>query len=145
MMTGPGRPVLAMWNASLTTRGDVLGARDEVVMLGDGPADLDDRRFLEGVGADDRRADLAGDGDERHGIHLGVGQAGDEVGGARAAGGHAHADLAGAAGVALGREAAALLVPRQDGAQPVADAGQRLVNRHAGPAGIGENDLRRRG
>ena len=27
MMTGPGRPVVAMWNASFTTRGDVLGAR----------------------------------------------------------------------------------------------------------------------
>ena len=52
-----------------------------------------------------------------HGVHLGVGQAGDEVGGAGAAGGHADADLAGAAGVALGREAAALLVARQDGAQ----------------------------
>ena len=53
----------------------------------------------------------------RHGIHLGVGQAGDEVGGAGSAGGHADADLAGAAGVALGGETAALLVARQDGAQ----------------------------
>ena len=64
-------------------------------------------------------ADLAGDGDERHGIQLGVGEAGDEVGGAGAAGGDADADLAGAAGVALGGEAAALLVARQNGAQPV--------------------------
>jgi hypothetical protein len=31
-------------------------------------------------------------------------------------------DAAGAAGVALGHEAAALLVPRQDGAQPVLEA-----------------------
>ena len=58
-----------------------------------------------------------------HGIELGVGEAGDEVGGAGAAGGDADADLAGGAGVALGREAAALLVPRQDGAQPVAGRG----------------------
>ena len=68
-----------------------------------------------------RRADLAGDGDDRHRVHLGVGEAGDEVGRPGPAGGHADADLAGAAGVALGREAAALLVPRQDGAEPVAE------------------------
>ena len=43
------------------------------------------------------------------------------------------------AGVALGREPAALLVPRQDRADLVAEAGQRLVQRHAGPARIGEN------
>ena len=52
-------------------------------------------------------------------VHLGVGDAGDEVRRAGAAGGHADADLAGGAGVALGREAAALLVPRQDRAEPV--------------------------
>ncbi len=119
----------------------VLGARHQVMVLGDGPAHLDDGRFLEGVGADDGGADLAGDGDERDGIHLGVGEAGDEVGGAGSAGGHAHADLAGAAGVALGREAAALLVPRQDGAQPRLNVRQGLVDRHAGAAGIGEDDL----
>ena len=51
------------------------------MVLGDRPADLDDRRLLEGVGADDLRADLAGDGHERHRVELGVGEAGDEVGG----------------------------------------------------------------
>ena len=120
---------------------DVLGALDEVVVLGDGPADLDDGRLLEGVGADDVRADLAGDGDDRHGVELGVGEAGDEVGGAGAAGGDADADLAGGAGVALGGEAAALFVARQDSAQTVGHVGQRLVNRHTGAAGVGENDL----
>ena len=77
----------------------------------------------------------------RHGVHLGVGEAGDEVGGAGAAGGDADADLAGGAGVALGREAAALLVARQDGAQAIVDVRQRLVNGHAGAAGVGEDDL----
>src|SRR5262249_29167882 len=61
--------------------------------------------------------------------------------GAGPAGGDADADLAGGAGVALGGEAPALLVARQDGAQPVGDPGEGLVQGHAGPAGVGENDL----
>ena len=62
-MTGPGRPVVAMWNASLKTRA-IPRCAYEIMVLGDGPAHLDDRRFLEGVGADDGGADLAGDGDD---------------------------------------------------------------------------------
>src|SRR5207248_4024697 len=120
---------------------DVLGAGDEVVVLGDGPANLDDGRLLEGVGADDGGADLAGDGDQRDGVHLGVGQAGDEVGGAGAAGGDADADPAGGAGVPFGGEPAALLVAGQDGAELVAEAGEGLVDGHAGPAGVGEDHL----
>ncbi len=120
---------------------DVLGALDQVVVLGDGPADFDDGRLLEGVAADDRRADLPGDGDDGAGVELGVGEGGDEVGGAGTAGGDADADPAGGAGVALGREAAALFVARQDGAQAVGDVGERLVDRHTGAAGVGENDL----
>ena len=80
------------------------------------------------------RRHLAGDGDQRNAVELGVGDGGDEVRRAGAAGGHADAELAGAAGVALGGERAALLVPRQDRAKLVAEAGERLVQRHAGPA-----------
>src|SRR6185312_9171586 len=83
----------------------------------------------------------AGDGDDRRRIHLGVGEASDEVGGAGAAGGHADADFAGGAGVAVGHEPAALLVARQNGPQPVLDFGERLVDGHGGAAGIGEHDL----
>ena len=64
--------------------------------------------------ADHRLGHLAGDGDQRHGIHVGVGDAGDEVGRAGAAGGHADARPAGGAGVAFGGKRAALLVARQD-------------------------------
>jgi len=84
---------------------DVLGARD------DGSGCLVTARqvstmgvFLKGVGADDRGADLAGDGDERRRVELGVGEGGDEVGGAGSRGGDADADLAGGAGITLGRE-----------------------------------------
>ena len=49
-----------------------------------------------------------------HGIHVGVGDAGDEVGGAGAAGGHADAGPAGGAGVAAGGERAALFMARAE-------------------------------
>ena len=121
--------------------GDVPGRLDEVMVLGDRPADLDHRRLLERVGPDHAGGHLAGDGDDGQAVHLGVGQAGDEVQGPRAGGGHDHARLAGDAGVPLGREDAALLVAGQDGADLVPVPGQRLVHRHAGAAGVGEDDL----
>ena len=120
---------------------DVAGVLDQVMVLGDRPADLDHRRLLEGVGADDVGRDLAGDRDDRERVHLGVGQPGDEVQGPGPGGGHHDARLAGDAGVPLGREDAPLLVPREDRADLVAVASQRLVHRHARPARVGEDHL----
>ena len=57
---------------------------------------------------------LAGDRDDRHRVHVGVGDRGDQVGRARARGRHADADPAGRLRVALGRVAGALLVADQD-------------------------------
>ena len=54
---------------------------------------------------------------------------------------HHHSRLARGAGIALGSEDPPLLVPRQDRADPVAIARQRLVQRHAGTARVGEDDL----
>ncbi len=95
-------------------RGDVFGAGDEEVVLGDGQGDAGDVDFLEGVGAEDFRGDLAGDRDHGDGIEHGGGDAGDEVGGAGAGGGHADADAAGGAGVAIGHVRGALLVADED-------------------------------
>ena len=52
---GPGRPVVAMWNASRTARGMSCGRGDELVVLGDRPGDADRVALLEGVGADGGR------------------------------------------------------------------------------------------
>ena len=93
---------------------DVGGVGDQEVVLGDRHRDAADVGLLEGVGADRGAGDLAGDRDHRHRVHVGVGDRGDQVGRARPAGRHADADLAGGAGVALGRVAGALLVPDQD-------------------------------
>ena len=82
--TGPGRPV----------RGDVerLGDRardlgrvgDQEVVLGDRHRDAADVGLLEGVGADRAAPDLAGDGDDRDRVHVGVGERRHQVGRARA-------------------------------------------------------------
>ena len=87
------------------------------------------------------RGHLAGDGDQRHRVHLGVGQAGDQVERTGPGGRHHHAGLAAGPRVSLGREDAPLLVPRQDRPDPVAVSRQRLVQRHARAARIGEDDL----
>ena len=78
---GPGRPVVAMWNASRMTRGmswaDVISSLCLVTdrVMPDGVA------LLEGVGADGRRRHLAGDDHDRDRVHHGVAQGRDDVGG----------------------------------------------------------------
>ena len=66
---------------------------------------------------------------------------GDQVGGARSAGGHANADASGAAGVTLGGKTAALFVPGQNHPNLIAEPRQGLVQRHARAARISENRI----
>src|SRR5262249_8696190 len=74
-------------------------------------------------------------------VQLGVGKAGDEVGRSGTAGGDADTNAARAARVALGGEATALLMTRQDGAEAVADMRKCLGQRHARARGGGEDNL----
>ena len=83
-------------------------------MLGKGEGHAHDVGLLEGVLAERGPADLAGYGDHRHGVHLGGCEAGDQVGGAGAAGRDTHADLAGRAGVAIGGVGGGLFVAGED-------------------------------
>ena len=118
--------------------GDVFGAGDEEVVLGDGEGDAGDVDFLEGVAAEDLGGDLAGDGDHGDAVEHGRGEAGDEVGGAGAGGGHADADAADGAGVAVGHVGGALLVADED----VVDGGelaQGVVDGEDGAAGVAED------
>ena len=64
----------------------------------------------ERVGADDPPAHLAGDDDEGHGVHVGRGDAGHRVRGARPRGDDGHAGAPGGAGVAVGHVHGPLLV-----------------------------------
>ena len=96
--------------------------------------------LLESTLADHRLRHLTGDGDQRDRIHVRVGNASDEVGGAGAAGGHADACLAVGTSVALSRKRTTLLVSRQDGAN-LFRTGQRLVQLHARSARVGEQGV----
>ena len=119
--------------------GDVVDVGDEVGMLHDRHGDADHVGFLEGAAPDHGLGDLAGDGDQGAGIHEGIGDGGDEVGGPGAGGGHADAGLAGDACVAFGGEGATLFMAGQDGAD--LRLGEGLMEFHRGAAGIGEDDF----
>ena len=56
---------------------------DQVVVLGAGTGDAEGVGLLKGIASDQLGGDLAGDGDDGSGIHQGVDQTGDQVGGAR--------------------------------------------------------------
>ena len=87
--------------------GDVL---HEVVVLRHPHGDAGRVDLLEGVRADRAGGDLAGDDDERDGVHVGVGEWRDDVRRARAARDDGDARPAGRVGVTLGRVSGALLV-----------------------------------
>ncbi len=131
-----------------TGRGDVegLGDRardvgrvgDEEVVLGDRHRDAADVGLLEGVGADHRGADLAGDGHHRHRVHVRVGQRRHQVGRARPRGRHADADAPGRRGVPLRGVPGTLLVADQDVPDP-RGVHQGVVRREDRAAGDAED------
>ena len=141
MSTGPGRPVLARWNASRKTRGNVGGIGDEVVVLGDRHGDAGDVGLLEGVRAEQRARHLPGDGHHRRAVHQRVGDGRDQVGGARAASPDAHAHAPARARVALGGVPGALLVTAEHVAQASRYSHMRVVERHDRPAGDAEHHV----
>ena len=103
--------------------GQLLHMPHNKVVLGDGHGDAGDENFLEAVLADIAGAHVAGEGHQGHAVHIGGGDAGDQVGGAGAAGGQHHAGAAGGPGVAVRRVAGALLV----GGEHMADLVLALV------------------
>ena len=111
------------------------------VVLGGGAGDAEGVGFLKGVAADEFGVHLAGDGDEGDGIHHGVDEAGDEVGGAGAGGGAADAYFTGGAGVAFGGEAGVLFVADEDVFDVVIVEG--VIERDGDAAGVAEEYSRR--
>ena len=138
--TGPGRPVPGDVEGLGDDPRQLVGVTDEVVVLRHRQRDAVDVDLLEGVLADQRRRDVAGDRDHRHRIELGRPDAGDEVRGARPGGAHAHADPAGDAGVAVGGVGAALLVADEDVAE-LGVVAEDVVERQDHAARVAEEDV----
>ena len=138
--TGPGRPVRAMWKASARTRGRSSAFADEVVVLGHRQGDAVDVDLLEGVLADQRGGNVAGDGHDRDRIELGRGDARDEVRRAGSGRPHADPDLARDPGVAVGGVGAALLVADEDVAE-LGMVAEDVVERQDDAARVAEEDV----
>ncbi len=137
--TGPGRPVVAMWNAARMTVGQLTGAAHEEVVLRYGQRDARDVRLLERVPADERPGHVARDGYQGNRVHKRRGQAGHQIGGAGARRGQADARAAGGARIAVGHVGRALLVPAQHRVQT--RIVQRIVQVEHRPAGVPEDVL----
>ncbi len=116
---------------------DVLDVLDEEIVLGARARDADEVRFLESVVADHRGRNLARQDDHRSGIHVGVDDSGDGVGGAGAGGDEHDAGASADAGIALGHVGRALFMADED----VLDlrVEERVVGREDGAAGIAED------
>ena len=119
--------------------GNVVRVKHQKTVLHDRAGHADDVGFLKHVLADHRAGHLPGDEHCRDRIHIGVGDAGNEVGSAGAAGGHADADPAAGACIAARCESAALLVARQHHAH--SGAAQCLMQLDGLSARIREYDI----
>ena len=98
-------------------RGELGGVRRREHGLGpfgDGVERLRQRHLLERAGPDDLGLDLSGERDDRHAVDLGVPQAGQEIGRARAGDREARRGAAGELGVARRRERGRTLVADAD-------------------------------
>ena len=121
--------------------GQLVHFPHEIGVFGDGHGDARDVDFLEGVAADEAAPHVAGDEHQRRGIHVGGGDAGGQVGAARAGGGEAHAHLAGGAGVTVGGVGRALFVGGQDVTDAVLIVVQLVIEIDDAAAGVAENGI----
>ncbi len=84
------------------------------VVLGDGHSHATDISLLEGIRTEHVLAYLAGDGHQWNGVHVGVGNGGDQVRGTRSGGGDTHTNATGRLRKARCCMACTLLVTDQD-------------------------------
>ena len=110
-------------------------------MLGNRHGDAGNIDLLEGVLANQAGADVAGDGNHGDRVHIRGGDAGDQIGRARAARGQTDAGFAGCAGISVRRVRRALLVCGQHMPDAVAVEIQRIVNIKNRAARISENGV----
>ena len=93
---------------------DILHPLDEKIVLHAGTGDAGDVHLLEGVAADEGGGHLAGEHHHGNGIHVGSGDAGYRVGGARPRGHQRNAGLARGPRIAISGMGSGLFVAHQD-------------------------------
>ena len=120
----------------LDDSGNLPHVLDEIGVLDKGGHRAGDVYLLENIAAQQVALHLPGNGHDGNGIHIGGGDSGDQVGGARAGGHHADPNLAGDPGIAGSHMAGVLL-----GAyQRIVDVrgGQCVYRRADGGPGVAE-------
>ena len=120
--------------------GQFGGVFDQPVHLGAGAGDAHGIRLLEAIGADHKGGHLAGNHDQRNGIHQGIGQARHRIRGPRARGDQRHPGLTGRAGIALGHMDSALFMAHQN-VLDVILLKNLVIDRQHGPTGITKHHL----
>ena len=124
--------------------GQLIHPRDQIVVLGDGHRHAGNIRFLKGIRAHQTLRHVAGDKDDRRGIHVRRRNRRHQIGRAGAAGGDAHARLAAGARIAVRRVSCVLLMRGQHVMNAVLTLVKFIVNRQnraAGEAEHGSNAL----
>ena len=111
------------------------------VMLGNGHRDALDIGFLETVAAQAGGRHVAGKGHHRHRVHICSGNAGDQVGRTRPAGGQHHTGAAGSTGIAVCCMRRPLLVGGQHVLDPIIVAVQLVIQVQHRAAGIAKNRI----
>src|SRR5690625_3553845 len=122
-------------------RGEVAYITHQEAVRGDAPRDADDVALLEGVITDERERHLSGQYDDRHGVHVRVGDTGDGVRGTRTAGNEDGSDFARCLGVAFGGVGAALLVADEDVPERRLEPCHFVVNLDDGAARVTEDNF----
>ena len=119
--------------------GQIADIFDDEIMLGYGHGDAVNIDLLKAVRPNLRLGDVVCDGDDGGGIHIGGGEAGEQVGRPRAGSRQADADFAAGPGIAVGRVGGVLLVGHQRMADAAGIFVQRLVDAQDRPARIPEH------
>ena len=109
----PGAASLGQVDGFLQNARQVFGVVHQVAVFDDAQGHAKDVGFLKGVGTNQSGGDLPGDHQQGDGIHVGIGNASDQVGGAGAGGGNTNPQLATGPGITVCRQGAGLLVAAQ--------------------------------
>ena len=113
---------------------------DNEIVLGDGHGDIVDIHLLEGIPPEKGNAHIAGDRNDRDGIHVGRRDTGNQIRGARSGRREAHADFPRSPGVAVSRMGSALFVGGQDMPDLLVPV-QLIINIQDRSARIAENGI----
>ena len=114
MRTGPGRPVFAIWKASLKMRGMSSAFFYEISVLDERGNCACDIYFLKNIPPKQITLYLTGDGNERDTVHVSGGDASDQIGGSRTRCYDADTSFASDAGIARCHMGSALFLPHKN-------------------------------